>query len=116
MRARAVGRVCEASAPLRGEGHDARGAGGAGTHSNERKGAAGVDCDAPGIGELCVGADVVVVEPINAAAGEGGGCPGGDVDTADPVVAIVLRCSIRHEHTLSEVQASGTVWLQRAPL
>ena len=87
-----------------GEGRDARGAGGTDTHSNERKGAARVDCDTSWAVELCVGADGVVVEPINAAAGEGGGRPGGDVDTADPVVAIVLRC-IRHEHTLSEVQA-----------
>ena len=98
-----------------GEGHAARGAGGAGTHDNERKGAAWVDCDASGAVELCVGAVVVVLDALCAAAGEGGGRPGGDVDTADPVVAIVLRC-IKHEHTLSEVQASGAGWLLRAPL
>ena len=73
-----------------GKGHDARGAGGAGTHSNERKGAARGDCDAMGGSELCVGAVVVVFEAPYAAAGEGGGRPGGDVDTADPVVAKVL--------------------------
>ena len=90
MLARAVGRVCEAGAPLRGEGHAARGAGGPGTHANERKGAARVDCDASGAVELCVGADVGVLEAPYAAAGEGGGRPGGDVDTADPLVLNVL--------------------------
>ena len=87
---RAVGRVCEAVAPLRGEGRDAQDVGGAGTHGDERKGAARVDCDASGAVELCVGADVGVLEAPYAAAGEGGGRPGGDVDTADPVVAKVL--------------------------
>ena len=78
-----------------GEGHDARGAGGADTHANERKGAARVDCDTSARFELCVGADVVVLEAINSAgggvhvaAGEGGGRPGGGVDTADPVVVL----------------------------
>ena len=92
MLARAVGRVCEAGAPLRGGGNDARGEGGAGTHSNERKGAARGDCDVHGVVELCVGADVVVFEANIAVASEGGGRPGGDVDTANAVVAIVLRC------------------------
>ena len=73
-----------------GEGHDARGAGGADTHANERKGAARVDCDTAWAVELCFGADGVVVEALYAAAGEGGGRPGGDVDTADPVVVKVL--------------------------
>ena len=98
-----------------GGGNDARGEGGAGTHSNERKGAARGDCDTFGVFELCVGANVGVFEARYAGAGEGGGRPGGDVDTADPVVAMVLRC-IRHEHTLSEEQASGVVWLLRAPV
>ena len=49
---------------------------GAGTHSNERKGAARVDIDAMGGIE----------------ATEGGGRPGGDVNMAEPVVALVLRC------------------------
>ena len=38
-----LGRVCEAGAPLRGKGAT-RGVQG-GTHSNEREGAASVDCD-----------------------------------------------------------------------
>ena len=96
MRDRAPGRVCEARVRrCGGKGRDARGAGGAGTHSNERKGAARVDCDANRTSEMCVGADVVVVEAtrictIIASAGESGSCPGGDVDTADPVIGKVL--------------------------
>ena len=66
--------------------------GGADTHANERKGAARVDCDTAWAVELCVGTGGVVVEATYAAAGEGGGRPGGDVDTADPVVVIVLWC------------------------
>ena len=95
-----------------GEGHDVRGAGGAGKHSNERKSAARVDCDATGVVKLCADADTVVLEASNAAAGEGGRRPGADVDKADAVVAIVLRC-IGREHTLSEEQAGGAV--RRAP-
>ena len=50
---------------------------------------------------MCVGADVVVLEARYAAAGEGGGRSGGNVDTADAVVATVLRC-IGREHRLGE--------------
>ena len=50
---------------------------GAGTHSNERKGAARVDCDVMGLVELCEGANVVVVEASITIAGEGGGRSGG---------------------------------------
>ena len=53
---------------------------------------------------MCVGADVVVLEALYAAAGEGGGRSGADVDTADAVVYIVLRC-VGREHTLSEEQS-----------
>ena len=88
-----------------GEGHGATGAGG--THSNEHEGAVRGDCDAIGVFELGVGADVVVLEARYAAAGEGGGRSGGDVDTADAVVVLVLRC-IGREHTLSEERAGGT--------
>ena len=77
---------------------------GPGTHANERKGAARVDFDAKGMNELGAGADVVVLEASNAAAGEGGGRSGADVDTADAVVCKVLRC-IGREHTLSEEQS-----------
>ena len=56
---------------------------------------------------MCVSADALV-EARNAAAGEGGGLPGADFDTADAVVGIVLRC-IGREHTLSEEQAGGAV-------
>ena len=56
------------------------------------------------------GADDVVLEApyavTYAAAGEGGGRSGADVDTADAVVEIVLRW-IGREHTLSEEQAGG---------
>ena len=64
---------------------------------------------------MCVGAVDGVAEAQYAAASEGGDRPGGEVDTADPVVAFGLRC-IRHEHALSEEQASGAVWLLQAPL
>ena len=57
---------------------------------------------------MCVGADVVVLEALHAAAGEGGGRSGGDVDTADAVVDIALQC-IEREHTLSEERAGGAV-------
>ena len=94
-------------APLRGKAAT-RGCRGAGTHSNERKGAARGDFDVSGAVELCLGADVVVLEASNAATSEGGGRPGGDVDTADAVVSKVLRC-IGREHTLSEEHAGGAV-------
>ena len=38
---------------------------------------------------MCVRADIIVAEASNAAAGEGGGRPGADVDTADAVVGKV---------------------------
>ena len=88
---------------------------GPGTHANERERTARVDCDAPGLVELCVGADVVV-EASNAA-GEGGGCSGSDVDTAEATAAIVLRC-IGREYTLSERSKSRQrgVWRRAADL
>ena len=55
-------------------------------HRDERKGAARVDRDATRALEL--GADAgAVEEAIGAAAGERGGRPGGDVDTANALVA-----------------------------
>ena len=62
---------------------------GRGMHRNERKGAARVDRDAVRGLELGAAAGAVEEAP-DAAAGERGGRPGGDVDTADSVV-IVLR-------------------------
>ena len=44
---------------------------------------------------MCVGADVVVLDATIAAAGEGGGRPGADVDTADAVVDLVLMRQTR---------------------
>ena len=55
---------------------------GLGTHANEREGSARVNYDFPGSVELCVGADVVVLEALHAAAGKSGGRTGADVDTA----------------------------------
>ena len=67
------------------------GARGRPTHADERKGAARVDRDA--MRDIEPGADAGAVEEASrAAAGEGGGRPGGDVDTADAVVAMALRC------------------------
>ena len=66
-------------------------------HRNEREGAARVDGDAARVMELGAAAGAVE-EASRAAAGERGGRPGGDVDTADIVVAIVLRCMMR-KHT-----------------
>ena len=68
-----------------------------GTHRDERKAAARIDRDATR--EIEPGAAAGAVEvATGAAAGEGGGRPGGDVDTADPLVVTVLRC-IMEEHT-----------------
>ena len=67
-------------------------------HRNERKGAARVDGDATRVVELGAAAGAVE-EASRAAAGERGGRPGGDVDTADPAVDSVLRC-IMGQHTL----------------
>ena len=61
------------------------------THPNERITAARVDRDADRVIELGAAA-AAVEQALGAAAGERGGRPGGDVDTAEPVVALVLRC------------------------
>ena len=56
------------------------------THDDERESAARVDRDAKRVIEL--GADAgAVAEASRAAAGERGGRPGGEVDTANAVVA-----------------------------
>jgi len=62
---------------------------GPGTHRNEGETAARGDVDAPGDGELGVGADTVA-EASDGVASDGGGLPGGEVDAAD--VSAVLRC------------------------
>ena len=67
------------------------------THPDERITAARVDGDADRVLEPGAAAGAVE-EASRAAAGERGGRPGGDVDTADPVADIVLRCM--GEHTL----------------
>ena len=67
------------------------------THPDERITAARVDRDADRAVELGAAAGAVA-EATRAAAGERGGRPGGDVDTADTVVATVLRC-IMEGHT-----------------
>ena len=79
-------------------------------HRNERKGAARVDGDAIRVIELGDSA-VAVEEARRAAAGERGGLPGGDVDTADAVVQNVLRC-IMGGHTEEELnrRSGRTVW------
>ena len=59
------------------------------THPDERKGAGRIDRDAPGLPEQGAGA---VAEACRAAAGESGGLPVDEVDPADPVAAILLRC------------------------
>ena len=70
-------------------------------HRDEREGAARVDRDASRVTELGAAA-VAFEEAIKAAAaGECGGRPGGDVDTADSVVISVLRCIIG-QHTEEE--------------
>ena len=68
-----------------------------GTHRDERITAARLDGDATRVLEL--GDSARAVEEANdAAAGERGGRPGGDFDTADTVAASVLRC-IMGQHT-----------------
>eukprot|EP00964_Phaeocystis_antarctica_P091842 scaffold58955_cov71-Phaeocystis_antarctica.AAC.2 len=64
---------------------------GRGTHRDEREAARRVDRDATRAVELGTAAGAVA-EVSRAAAGERGGRPGSDVDTADPVVVTVLRC------------------------
>ena len=64
------------------------------THRNERKRAGRVDCDVARLEELGAGADVVA--EASGAAGERGSLPGGaDVDTADAVAVILLRCIMK---------------------
>ena len=60
-------------------------------HRDERIAAARVDRDASGVIKLGDSA-VAVEEASRAAAGERGGHPGGDVDTADTVATTFLRC------------------------
>ena len=64
---------------------------GGGTHRDERVAAARVDRDATRVIELGDSAGAVA-EASRAAAGERGGRPGGDSDTADTVIVTVLRC------------------------
>ena len=61
-------------------------------HRDERITAARLDRDATRVIEPGAAAGAVEVASTRAAAGERGGRPGGDVDTADPVVVTVLRC------------------------
>ena len=73
-----------------------------GTHPDERITAGRVDRDAPG--EMEQGAVAGAVEEVTgAAAGEGGGLPGGDIDTADAVVETVLQCMMG-DHTEEELK------------
>eukprot|EP00964_Phaeocystis_antarctica_P023326 scaffold13055_cov56-Phaeocystis_antarctica.AAC.3 len=74
-----------------------RGGCGRGTHRDEREAAARVDRDASRVSEPGAATGAVEVA-LGSAAGERGGRPGGDVDTADAVVASVLRC-IMGKHT-----------------
>ena len=69
--------VCEATSVPSAGWRDAGGTGGLWTHRDEREGAARVDRDFRGGFELCLGADVIVLEAPCAAAGEGGGRSGG---------------------------------------
>eukprot|EP00964_Phaeocystis_antarctica_P045530 scaffold26216_cov60-Phaeocystis_antarctica.AAC.1 len=64
------------------------------THHDEREGAARVDRDAIRVIEPGAAAGAVEVAS-RAAAGERGGRPGGDVDTADPLEELVKRRSGR---------------------
>ena len=87
--------VCEAGVPSAGRRH--AGVRGRPTHRDEREGAARIDRDAIRVVEP--GAAAGAVEKARgAAAGERGGRPGGDVDTADTLVVNVLRC-IMEGHT-----------------
>ena len=63
---------------------------GPGTHRDERESAARGDRDANRLVELGTSAEAVA--GALGAAGERGGRPGGDVDTADAVVPSILRC------------------------
>eukprot|EP00964_Phaeocystis_antarctica_P023327 scaffold13055_cov56-Phaeocystis_antarctica.AAC.4 len=74
-----------------GNGWRDAGARGRPTHRDEREGAARVDRDATRVLEPGDSARAVE-EASRAGAGERGGRPGRDVDTADPAVPLVLRC------------------------
>ena len=78
---------------------------GRGTHRDEREAAARVDRDASRVTEPGAAAGAVE-EASRAAAGERGGRPGGDVDTANAVVAIALRCNMEgHAERRAEPKA-----------
>eukprot|EP00964_Phaeocystis_antarctica_P015661 scaffold8663_cov69-Phaeocystis_antarctica.AAC.1 len=104
--------VCEAGVPS-GGWRDAV-VRGRPTHRDECEGAARVDRDAPRVSEPGAAAGAVA-EASRAAAGERGGRPGGDFDTADPVVASVLRCIIG-EHTLRGRAREPEVWPHWKPV
>ena len=70
-----------------------------GLHRDERITAARLDRHISRVRELGAAAGTVE-EAQGAAAGEGGGPSGGDLDTANAVVIIVLRC-IMGDHILS---------------
>ena len=74
---------------------------GRGTHRDEREAASRVDRDATRAVEPGAAAGAVA-EATRAAAGERGGRPSGDVDTADTVAGSVLRC-IMGEHPEEEL-------------
>ena len=85
----AVYSVCEES--VRQRRGTTRGCRGAGTHRDERERATRVDRDAPRFVEL--GACAFAVEVASSAAtGECGDVIGGEVETADIVGVVVLRC------------------------
>eukprot|EP00964_Phaeocystis_antarctica_P043813 scaffold25138_cov70-Phaeocystis_antarctica.AAC.1 len=104
--------VCEAGVPSAGW-RDA-GVRGRPTHRYEREGAARVDRDATRVIEVGAAAGAVA-KATRAAAGERGGRPGGDVDTADTLVANVLRCIIG-EHTLRGRAREPEIWPHWKPV
>ena len=97
--------ACEAGVPFAGW-RDA-GVRGRPTHRDEREGAAWVDRDA---GRVIEPGDVVrAVQEAGETttwrifvAGERGGLPGCDFDTADSLVPLILRC-IMGQHTEEEI-------------
>eukprot|EP00964_Phaeocystis_antarctica_P080940 scaffold50575_cov51-Phaeocystis_antarctica.AAC.1 len=95
--------ACEAGVPSAGL-RDA-GVRGRPTHRDEREGAPRVDRDGIRVSEPGAAAGAVA-EASRAAAGERGGRPGGDFDTADPLVASVLRC-IMKGHAEEELNRSS---------
>ena len=74
------------------------------THADEREGAARVDCDATRVMELSAVAGAVEEGTNAGGAGERGGRPVENIDTAN-AVAIFLRC-IMGEHTEEELNWS----------